>query len=115
MVPFAHPLDTGGRETCSPVVDNMASEYQIRRARETARKNFTKDGRSGHSLYETWRGMLHRVSRSPSYVERGIKVYSAWVDDPQAFYDYVDKVLGPRPSNRHSLDRIDNDGDYCPG
>src|SRR6185369_1155815 len=34
-----------------------------------------------------------------------------WVDDFPAFLAHV----GPRPSKRHSLDRIDVDGGYNPG
>jgi len=33
-----------------------------------------------------------------------------WERDP---HDWAD--MGPRPSDRHSIDRINNDGDYEPG
>jgi len=46
------------------------------------------------------------------YGGRGIKVYLAWVDNFDAFFEYV----GPRPSPDHSLDRFpNNDGNYEPG
>jgi hypothetical protein len=45
------------------------------------------------------------------YGGRGIRMHSAWIHDFQAFYNYV----GPRPSPQHSLDRINNDGNYEPG
>ncbi len=49
-------------------------------------------------------------SREP-YYDRGIRVCDEWLSDFPAFLAHV----GRRPSERHSLDRIDNDGDYEPG
>jgi hypothetical protein len=46
-----------------------------------------------------------------NYAARGIKICESWVGDfPQFLRD-----VGLRPSAKHSLDRIDNDGDYEPG
>ena len=36
---------------------------------------------------------------------------AVWVDDAAAFLSHI----GPRPSDDHSLDRIDVDGDCAPG
>jgi len=44
------------------------------------------------------------------YGGRGIKVHPAF-DDFATFL----KEVGPRPSAEHSLNRIDNEGDYAPG
>ncbi len=38
-------------------------------------------------------------------------MYPEWIQDFKAFYDYI----GPRPTDQHSIDRIDNDGHYEPG
>jgi len=66
--------------------------------------------------YQSWRGMKNRClnenfRRYDDWGGRGIKICPEWVDDFQAFYDY----MGPKPSPDMSIDRIDNNGDYEPG
>ncbi len=48
-----------------------------------------------------------------NYGQRGIRVCDEWRAD-YGFYLFLTHI-GPRPSDQHSLDRIDNDGDYEPG
>jgi hypothetical protein len=67
------------------------------------------------ALYQAWTAMRERVrhpERWPSYVGR--TVFSEWENSFEAFRDYVDANLGPRPTG-FSLDRIDNDRNYEPG
>jgi hypothetical protein len=45
------------------------------------------------------------------YGGRGIRVADEWQNDFEAFKAHV----GPRPSDEHSLDRIDVNGDYAAG
>ena len=45
-----------------------------------------------------------------NYGARGIKFAAVWDD----FARYVADI-GPRPTPQHTLDRVDNDGDYAPG
>lgn len=66
--------------------------------------------------YKAWAEMKQRClnprsSKYKHYGARGIGVCSEWLNDFSAFYEHV----GQRPSTKHSLDRIDNDGSYVPG
>ena len=64
--------------------------------------------------YKVWSGMKGRCDNPANvayknYGGRGICYCSAWTDFENFYQD-----MGPRPSPRHSLDRIDNCGDYGP-
>lgn len=69
---------------------------------------------TGTPLFRVWAMMRSRcenptVKSYPSYGGRGIKVCERW----QKFENfYAD--MGDRPSPQHSLERVDNDGDYSP-
>jgi hypothetical protein len=54
--------------------------------------------------------MKNRCKFEPLYLARGTKVCNDWENDFQRFL----KDMGPRPSPQHSLDRINNLGDYTP-
>lgn len=68
--------------------------------------------------YTAWCNMRKRCADPkhesyPLYGGRGIRVAAAWAqaDGFAAFAKHV----GPRPSARHTLDRIDTNGNYEPG
>ncbi len=66
--------------------------------------------------YGVWRQMNNRCynvrqSKFPRYGGRGITVCDRWRTSFIAFLD----DMGHRPSPKHTLDRIDNDGNYEPG
>jgi len=49
-----------------------------------------------------------------NYGARGIKVCDEWRDPKTGFAAFLEHI-GPRPTDSHTLDRIDNDGNYEPG
>jgi hypothetical protein len=82
------------------------------------RERATTHGYSGTYQYRTWWGIKARCYKESSnnyknYGGRGIKLYYRWKDDSEAFCEWLDRFLGPRPEG-HTLDRINNDGDYEP-
>lgn len=65
--------------------------------------------------YRVWAAMIDRCQRPAAadydrYGGRGITVCARWQDFDQWLSD-----LGARPTDEHSLDRVDNDGNYEPG
>lgn len=68
-----------------------------------------------HPLYGSW-GKMHQRCSNPKtplferYGGRGISVCERWRDFPAFIAD-----MGPKPSPKHSIDRINNNGNYEPG
>ena len=72
-------------------------------------------GRSCDPIYNVWKLMIarccdHRRTNYPTYGGRGIKVCDRWRNSFEAFV----ADMGERPSPKHTVDRIDNNGDYTP-
>jgi hypothetical protein len=79
-------------------------------------KHGAKRADGGTPEYDAWIQAKNRCNnyRSENYKDyggRGIRMWPGWLNNFPAFY----KHIGPRPSPKHSLDRIDNDGHYEPG
>lgn len=71
-----------------------------------------------HTLYHIWQGMRNRCYKSDyknyaNYGGRGIKVCKEWMEDFGSFQDWAIRA-GWSEGCGLSIDRIDNDGDYCP-
>lgn len=76
----------------------------------------TTHGLSGSQEYNSWHFMIHRCLNPTSkdykrYGGRGITVCDRWKESIEAFL----ADMGPRPSAKHVLGRIDMDGNYEPG
>lgn len=66
--------------------------------------------------YNIWCAMRERCSNPNNkgykyYGARGIKVDQEWQGSFETFF----RDVGPRPSPQHSIDRINNNGNYEPG
>lgn len=84
-------------------------------SREVGLRRITHGG-SYTVEYRTWRSLIDRCTKPNSanwkhYGARGIGVCQRWLD---GFENFIADV-GNRPSDRHSLDRIDVNGNYEPG
>lgn len=83
---------------------------------EMTKKANSTHGNSKTRLYQVWLSMKRRcdspnVAHYENYGGRGICVCDAWVKDYMAFKNWADEN-GYQPGL--SIDRIDNDGNYCP-
>lgn len=74
----------------------------------------TKHGLYGTPEYRIWGSMIQRCANHKNcnyknYGAKGIKVCDSWLN----FSNFI-KDMGERPTKKHSIDRINNDGDYTP-
>ena len=68
-----------------------------------------------HPLYQTWADMKSRCYNPKCkaykyYGQRGIVVCKEWLND---FARFVSD-MGPKPDPKYTLERLDNNGNYCP-
>ena len=74
----------------------------------------TKHGGHGTRLYSIWKDMIKRCdnpnhAKFADYGGRGISVVRRWRNFANFRQD-----MGEPPTDAHEINRIDNDGDYCP-
>lgn len=81
--------------------------------------NSFKHGHSPRSAmskeYRTWAGVVKRTtnpnaSNAAYYIGRGITICEPW----RISFEQFLKDMGKAPSENHTIDRIDNDGNYEP-
>lgn len=73
--------------------------------------------KAAHPLYGIYRAMLDRCYNPTNkayknYGGRGIRVCARWLGE-SGIWNFIEDI-GQKPSPRHSIDRINNNGDYCP-
>lgn len=98
-------LRAGRKQTCGngcPISSGL---------RSVAARTHGENGKTKE--YRTWHSMTQRCEdkRSPGYIKygmRGISVCDRWRESYESFL--ID--MGRAPSPRHSIDRIDNNGNY---
>lgn len=80
-----------------------------------SRRKQERHGGTGTRLYHIWRGMLQRCycrsnKQWPDYGGRGIAICDEWVNSFAAFRDWAN---AHGYSDSLTIDRQDNNGDYC--
>ena len=100
-------LKIGKTKSCGCYNRDMTIKRNISRKNPRA-----KDAR----LYRIYHGMRSRCYNPKEYHYlgwggRGIRICAEWLND---FYSFQDWALSHGYKDTLSIDRIDNDGDYCP-
>ena len=83
--------------------------------KERANETKTTHGMKNTSEYRAWQNMKDRCynpnnNQFKDYGERGIEICDRWKD---SFENFI-ADMGLKPSNKHSIDRIDVNGNYEP-
>lgn len=99
-------LTSGKSKSCGCLRDEMSANRKLKHG-HNRRAATTPE-------YRIWGAMVARCTnpnnkRFKDYMGRGISVCSRWHKFENFFTD-----IGPRPTPQHSIDRINNDGNYEP-
>ena len=109
VVVDANKLPSGHTRSCGCLQVELASIANLKHGQSS----YPNNGRSTKE-YNTWSLMHRRCSKKKSpdyqaYGGRGISVCERWKLFENFFAD-----MGKAPSPKHSIDRIDVNGNYCP-
>ena len=97
-------LRSGGTRSCGCFMREAVAERNRKHS-----MRYTPEYGAWHSMKDRCLNPAHRAYHN--YGGRGITVCKEWIESFEAFYAHI----GSRPTRQHSLDRIDNDGNYEPG
>lgn len=107
------------RVVCDCGRERLVGTSQMYKSRIPCTCSPRQGGNKTHGLahtpeYKAWAKMNERVRNRnckdyPDYGGRGISITPRWL----AFENFYED-MGEKPSPKHSLDRIDVDGNYCP-
>lgn len=105
-------LRSGRTSSCGCLISERAVECNTRHG-------FSPSGKR-HYLYTARNDIITRCynekcSGYHRYGGRGIVLHEPWKESAGVFMTEVLGSIGERPSNKYSLDRIDNDLGYIPG
>lgn len=104
---------------CGKIVFTSSNKLRIGRIKSCgcfSRERSRRHGLYGTPEYNAWKSMKQRCLNKNNksykwYGARSIKIHPPWIKDFYAFF----VEAGKRPSEKFSIDRIDNDGHYIPG
>lgn len=99
-------LRNGDKKSCGCLQKEVRSKFI---------DNLVSHGMTGTPEHNCWRNIKRRCNDENNplykyYGGRGIEMCERWLNSFENFYS----DMGPRPGDDYSLDRIDNDGNYCP-
>jgi hypothetical protein len=105
---------TSGKTSSCGCLHRESSASRAKQAGAARAKTLTTHGKSGTPEYYVWKSMRARCNNKsdldyPAYGGRGIRVCARWDDFANFLAD-----MGERPSDKHSIDRIDTNGNYEP-
>jgi hypothetical protein len=97
----SHSLRSGATRSCGCMKSKFISESN------------TIHGKWSSPEYKIYNSMIQRCNNPKNafyyrYGGRGIRCCDSWRESFSNFF----KDIGPRPSDKHSIDRIDNNGHY---
>lgn len=105
------------RCTCGNIIN--VPDCHLKFKHTTSCGCYRKELKTKHNLsytaeYTAWASIIQRCENKKSkafiyYGARGITVCEEWKNSFEAFY----RDMGTRPSPQHSIDRKDNNGNYC--